>query len=567
MKSRLFMTCVLSLTLVGCSTRKEAKPGSTQRSTVVFSIEGDIDSFNPLFAEDITAGEINDLLFPALVGSDFDLASGELRYSPLLARSWEYGNENRDITFHLISHARWTDGKAVTARDVQFTFQLYGDPDVASVRQASVENLRRTNGHLDLTKSIEVENDSTVVFHFARAYPGQLFDVGLPILPAHILEKTARKDLRNDPFNKAPIGFGPFSLVKWTPLQETILQSNRESVVPYPGKLSRLIFRVIPDYHTRLAQLASGEVDVVGGLRAEDADKLSRDAPTIEIVSTPGRDYDFLGWNNIDPESYAASKGRIIKPHKLFGSRRVRRALTLAINRQELADAYLGKYGRVAFGGVSPLFTWAYNDSLRPLPFDPQQARALLKEDGWKDTDGDGVLDKNGIRFSFVLRIPAGNPLRNAVAAAVQQQLQKVMIDMKTEQVERGTFWQEVTTRKYDAWLAGFSVPLQMQLDDLWGSDLAKYPFNLTGFRNSRVEKILVTARSLKTDNEGAHLWKEFQTIIQEEQPCTFLYWINSIVAVNKRLQGTHIGVLGTTHRAWDWSVEGDRGGSSASAR
>jgi peptide/nickel transport system substrate-binding protein len=564
MKARIVLAFVLSIALVGCGTKKEGKSGSTPRSTVVVAIEGDIDSFNPLFAEDITAGEINDLLFPALVSSDFDRDSGELRYSPMLAQSWEYSNEHRDITFHLISNARWTDGKPVTARDVQLTFELYGDPDVASVRQASVENLRHTNGNVDLTKSIEVKDDSTVAFHFAKAYPGQLFDVGLPILPAHILETIPRKDLRTDLFNKSPIGFGPFSLAKWTPLQETILQSNPHSVVPYPAKLLQLVFRVIPDYRTRLAQLESGEIDLVGGLRPDDADKLSKEVPTIEITSTPGRDYDFLGWNNVDPETYVASKGKAIRPHKLFGSSSVRRAITLAINRKELVDAYLGRHGHVAFGGISPLFKWAYNDSLKPLPFDPQQARALLEKEGWKDTDGDGILDKHGIRFSFVLKVPAGNQLRNVVAAAVQQQLKQVKIDMRIEQIERGTFWQEVTTRKYDAWLAGFSVPLQMQLDDLWGSDLAKYPFNLTGFRNARVDKILATARTLRSEIDGAALWKEFQEIVHEQQPCTFLYWINNIVAVDKRVHGTRIGVLGTAHHAWEWYV--DAGGAVASA-
>jgi peptide/nickel transport system substrate-binding protein len=228
----------------------------------------------------------------------------------------------------------------------------------------------------------------------------------------------------------------------------------------------------------------------------------------------------------------------------------------MAINRDELATAYLGKHGQVAFGGISPLFRWAYNDSLKPLPYDPQESRALLQREGWKDTDGDGILDKNQVRFSFALKVPAGNQTRTVVAAAVQQQLRQVNIEMRIEQVERATFWQEVTTRKYDAWLAGFSVPLQMQLDDLWGSDLEKHPFNLTGFRNARIDRILALARTLKTETDGASLWKEFQAIIHEEQPCTFLYWINSIVAVNARVRGTRIGVLGTLHHAWEWHVD-----------
>jgi len=427
---------------------------------------------------------------------------------------------------------------------------------VASVRQASVENLMRTGGKLDIKKSVEVRDDSTVVFHFARAYPGQLFDAGLPILPAHIFEKLSRKDLRTDPVNRSPVGFGPFSLAKWTPLQEVVLQSNPGAVALYPARLSQLVFRIVPDYRTRLSQLESGEVDLVSGLRPEDADKLVREVPSVDIISTPGRDYDFLGWNNVDSENPATSSGSPVRPHRLFGSSNVRRALTMAINREELVQAYLGRHGQVAFGGISPLFRWAYDDSLKPLPFDPRQSRALLEREGWKDTDGDGILDKNKVPFSFVLKVPAGNQLRTVVAAAVQQQLKQLKIDVKIDQVERSTFWQEVTTRKYDAWLAGFSVPLQMQLDDLWGSDLRKYPFNLTGFRDARIDKILATVRTLKSETDGALLWKEFQKIVHDEQPCTFLYWINSIVAVNKRVRDTHIGVLGTTHQAWEWHLD-----------
>jgi peptide/nickel transport system substrate-binding protein len=444
----------------------------------------------------------------------------------------------------------------VTARDVQFSYELYGDPDVASVRQASVENLRRTGGNLDIRRSVEVRDDSTVVFHFARAYPGELFDAGLPVLPAHALEKISRKSLRTDAFNRSPVTSGPFSLERWTPLQEIVLKPDSGSILPYPAKLSKLIFRVIPDYRSRISQLESGDVDLVGGLRPEDASRLARETKEIEIVSTPGRDYDFLGWNNIETSPVGGPAPPVARPHRLFGSRAVRTALTMAVNREEIVRAYLGDYGRTAFGGVSPLFRWAYDDALAPLPFDPQAAGKLLDREGWKDTGGDGVRVRNNVRFAFVLKVPAGDQLRTVVAAAVQQQLRQVNIEMNIEQVERAAFWQDVTARKYDAFLAGFSVPLQMQLDDLWGSDLGKYPFNLTGFQNARVDSLLAAARDLRSETDGAPLWKEFQKIVHEQQPCTFLYWINSVVAVNRGVRGTHVGVLGTMHNAWEWHVE-----------
>jgi peptide/nickel transport system substrate-binding protein len=550
---RCFAAIAIPVAFLGCGKTNEEKSGTASRPVVCIAIQGDVDSFNPLFAEDVTAGEINDLIYPSLVTSEFDVVSGELTYGPLLARSWDFTNEGCDVVFHLQPDARWSDGQPVTAGDVQFSFELYGDPEVASVRQASVDNLRRTGGKLDIRKSVEVRDDSTVVFHFIRAFPGQLFDAGLPILPAHLLGKLPRKDLRAGPLNKSPVGFGPFALSRWTALQEIVLSSNPSSVTPYPARLAQIVFRVIPEYRTRLSQLASGEVDLVSGVRPEDAEKVARETPEVEVISIPGRDYDFLGWNNVETEVRPGASKGTIRPHRLFGSRNVRRALTMAINREELVNAYLGKHGRVAFGGISPLFRWAYHDTLAPLPFDPVQAKALLEKEGWKDSDGDGILDRNGVRFSFGLKVPAGNQLRTVVATAVQQQLKQVKIDMRIEPVESSTFWQEVTARKYDAWLAGFSVPLQMQLDDLWRSDIAKYPFNLTGFRNARVDGILAEAKSLKVETDGAPLWKEFQEIIADEQPCTFLFWINNIVAVNRRVLGTRIGVLGTTHRAWEW--------------
>ncbi|MFN0158628.1 MAG: ABC transporter substrate-binding protein [Bacteroidota bacterium] len=553
----LFLVVCTALSITGCTSKKSE--GTISRPEVIVAVEGDVDSFNPLFAQEIAAGEINDLLFPGLLGSSFDKATGTLTYTPLLARSWEYANENRDVIFHLVAGAQWADGTPITAHDVKLSFELYGDPDVASVRQGAVAELKLTNGKPDISKSIEILNDSTVVFHFERNYPGQLFDAGLPILPAHILQSIPRKDLSTHDVNRSPLASGPFLLARWTPMQDIVLVPNKQSLLPYPAKLASLIFKVIPDQAARVAQLQKGEVDLVAGLRPEDATAIAQQSPQIQIVSTSGRDYDFIGWNNIDPGTFASSEGKNIRPHKLFGSPGVRRALTMAINREELVQAYLGQHGQVAMGGISPLFKWAYNDTLRPLPFDPKQSLILLGQEGWRDSDGDGVLDKNGNKFAFTLKVPSGNQLRGVVASVIQQQLKDIKINMTVEQVERGTFWEDMMERKYDAWIAGFSAPLQMQLDDLWHSDLGTYPFNLAGFRNARVDDILATARTLARETDGAALWKEFQTIVHEEQPYTFLFWINNIVGVNTRVQGTDIGVLGTTHAAWNWHVEGQK--------
>ena len=541
-----------ALLAAGCGGEKRVPRG---HAAAVVGIEGDISTFNPLFTQELMEGEIAELLYPALVASDFDTSKGILDYSPLLAKSWERLNGGKDLLFRLRTDARWSDGTPVTAGDVQLSYELYGDPEVASVRQAAVERLRLTKGNLDIRKSVEVINDSTVVFHFAEPYAGQLFDAGLPILPAHIFSRSTRGELRTSPVNKSPVPSGPFGLEKWVPMQETILVPNEGSSLPRPALLPQIVFRVIPDYRTRLEQLRSGEVDLVVGLRVEDADRLEKEEPSLQIISVPGRDYDFIAWNNIDGKAFATSEGKTILPHALFGSAAVRRALTMAINRSEIVAAYLGKHGREAIAGVSPLFKWAYDETLIPLPYSTAQALALLAKEGWNDTDGDGILDRNGKPFAFALKVPAGNQLLNVVAVIVQRQLREAHIDMAVEQVDQAALLQQMLQRTFDAMIVGLSLPLQMQLDELWGSDLNRYPFNVAGFRDPRVDQILDAARNLDHEVQGAALWKEFQRILLDRQPCTFLYWKNTVVGVNKRLRSTNIGVYGITHKAWEWNI------------
>lgn len=548
---------VISLFVPSCSKREQK--GVQGKDHIVIAVGGDVDSFNPLFAEGTLSGEINDLLFPGLVDSRFDTARGILEYQPLLASSWEFQNGNRDILFHLRSGALWSDGTPVTAHDVQVSYILYGDSVVASIRQSSVDGLRRTKGGvLNIREAVEVLNDSTVVFHFERPYPAQMFDAGLPIIPAHVFEHLPRADVRSHPVNQKPISSGPFMLESWKPMQEIVLSRNTTSSLPYPARCPRLVFRIIPDYRSRLEQLKSGDVDVVSSVRIEDVAGMDSTRPQLHVLTTGERFYDAINWNNIDPEEYAKSRHKAFRPHPLFGSATVRRALTMAINRKEIADSYLGSYGREAFGPISPLFRWAYNDTLKPLPYDPSGASALLAAEGWRDTNGDKVLDKNGRAFYFVLKIPGGDQLRSSVATIVQNQLRAVNVDVRIEQVERAAFMQSLMERSNDAWIGGFSVPLQMELDEIWGSDLERSPFNFIGFRNKQVDRILRGAKRVAKETDYANSWKEFQVILQREQPRTFLYWKNDLVVINTRVKGTAIGILGLTHHAWDWHLEGN---------
>ncbi len=557
----------LAILVASCSRQDGGQTALPGRSVVV-GIEGDVDSFNPLFAQDVTAGEINDLFFPGLMCARFDQKTGSLEYSPSLAKSWEFENGNKDVRFHLRTDVSWSDGVPVTAKDVRLTYELYGDTTVASVRQPSVGELRRSSsGSIDIGQAVEVLNDSTLFFHFDHPYPGQLFDAGLPILPAHVFEKFPRSSLRESSMTRHLPASGSFYLKTWKPLEEIVLGSNSASRLPRPAKLPQLVFRVIPDYHSRLAQLRTGEIDVLPYINAEDAMEIMKSVSEIMIVPMGERFYDAINWNNIDPSEYASSQGKHILPHPLFGSSNVRRALTLAINRKEIVESYLHSYGRECVGPISPIFQWAFNDTLTPHPFDPEGAMKLLAMEGWSDTDNDGILDKAGREFAFTLMVPAGNQLRSTIAAVVQHQLRTIKIDMKIEQVERSVFWDKVIQKKFDACIAGFSIPLQIQMDELWGGDLERSLMNIPSFRNKRVDEILHGAKRILRNSDYAGTWKEFQVILHKEQPCTFLYWLNDLVAVNKRVKGAHVGLLGVTHRAEEWYVADAAASASNGAR
>jgi peptide/nickel transport system substrate-binding protein len=437
----------MSIVCLGCNPRGGGPTAAAQ--TAVVAVPADVSAFNPLFSSDVTSAELNELIYPMLVESEFDTVSGTLTYTPGLARTWEFTNGGRNVVFHLRSDVAWEDGTPFRAKDVQQTFAICGDPEAGSIWQGELEGLvRDRSGNLDITKAVEIVNDSTVVFHFQQPSSSHLYDAGLPIIPSHVFGKIPVSELRTHPINQAPVGARPFKMGTRVAMQEITLVPNPTSRLPYPSRLQRLVFRVIPDYRNRVMQLRSGEVDMVSGIEWEDARRIERENPEIEMISQPARRYHFIGWNNIDPAEWERSRGRSARPHPLFGSAAVRRALTMAINRPDIAAALLGPYGLPAIGPVSPMFRWAFNDSLHPLPYDPRAALKLLEAEGWRDTNGDGVLEKDGRPFSFVLHVPGGSVVWSEIATVVQQQLREIKISVTIQQTERSVFGPNLMKKK-----------------------------------------------------------------------------------------------------------------------
>ncbi len=345
-------------------------------------------------------------------------------------------------------------------------------------------------------------------------------------------------------------------LTGWKPGQEIVLSSYAQSVLPRPAALDQLVFRILPDHGSRFAHLKSGEIDLMTDVTPAEAKEIEESNLAIRVIATPARRFQFIGWNNIDGKQYASSSSKTIQSHRLFGSSTVRKAMTMAINRKSIVNVFLSHFGREAIGPVSPIFRPAYNDTLNPLPFDPSAALKLLQGEGWNDNDRDGILEKGSMKFTFDLTIPAGSQFNLELANIIEKQLRDIKVKVNIKQVEESVFWQQMVEKQFDAFVGGFEVPLQLQLSMFWGSDLEASPFNFVSFRNSRVDQLMTEAESSGLTDESAKKWKEIQAILYETQPCTFLFWENTVIGVNKRVEKADISILGTTYRAWEWSAK-----------
>jgi peptide/nickel transport system substrate-binding protein len=487
----------------------------------------------------------------------FDLREGKLVYEPALVNSWEFENDGKDVVLHLRSDVRWEDGLLVTPQDIKFSYSLYGDPLVASPRRSYVESMIFTDNKFDVDKSIEIVDDSTMIFHFSKRYPLQLFHLNLSPIPHHIYRNADRKTLRSNPANERPVGAGPFKLDEWVRQQQIVLARNSKCTLPYPAKLENVAFRVISEPTTRLTELKKGTVDVMRPVYPDDVKDIQENNPDIKLLTLPPRNYEYIGWMNIDIEEYHGSGKQKIVPHPLFGDRRVRQALTYAINRKEIMEHELGPFGELAVTDFSPIFRWAIKHDLIPYPYDPEKARQLLRSAGWSDSNGDGILDKGGKDFEFTLHYNIGNKRREYVATVVQKELKTVGIKVNLQSVEPVVLFQNIEDKRYDAYIAGFSVGLAIDPAGRWGE--VSNSFNTVGFQNRRIAELLKLGLHVATERDAGPFWKEIQSILHQEQPVTFMYWVKDIVGVNRRLKNTDINVLGVTDNMWDWTI-GDPG-------
>jgi peptide/nickel transport system substrate-binding protein len=547
-KLLLLLPILLSAFLSSCG------PKTEHPNRVVIGIPADVNTFNPLFAFSVDEGQVTELLYLSLADFRWNEDLGELEAHPMLAKSWEWADDSSSISFYLRDDVMWSDSIPLTAEDVVFSLDVYSDPAVNSRLYGFFEDFYTDEeNHIDVQKTFHVESDDELQINFKPGSTPKLIDVVHPVIPKHIFDKYDRKDIETADANFNPVTSSPFVLKEWDRNQTIIFGVNENSFLYNPDNIDELIFKIIPDYTSRLTQLTKGEIDLMELISTEDIEELEN-SDIVNLMTIEGREYDYVAWNNIDPNVY--QEGGRITSNKFFGKKEVRIALSHAINRKEILEEYLYNYGELAATPISPIFTSYFNSDIEQYNYDPEKAKEILNKEGWQDSNSNGVIDKNGIEFEFTLNIPSGKPLRTYASTIIKNNLNAVGINVNVETLEMGSLMDKLYSKSMDAWMAAWYIPIPIELKVFWYSDLQYSPLNFASYQNNQADTIIDELTKNTSMDKKKKLYFKFQDIIHRDEPVTFMYWTSNIVGVNESLRNLGIGPLGAVTHCWEWSVE-----------
>jgi len=486
---------------------------------------GDASTLIIMLASDSASHEVAGQLFDGLLTYDKDLKELE----PRLAERWEVSDDGLQITFHLRHDVKWQDGQPFDVHDVKFGFDTIRDPATLTSYAEDFKQVER----------FEVLDDYTFRVTYEKPFAPALASwSGIVVLPKHLLEG---KNINDTPFSRNPVGLGAYRFESWEPQTKISVRSNHDY---YRGRpyIERITWRIIPDLATQFLELKSGGLDLMGLTplqfqRQTSSAAFLRDFKKYKYVANG---YTYLGYNLRRP---------------LFQDARVRRAMTHAIDRKEIVDAVLLGLGRPIEGPYKPGTVWV-NDALRPLSYDPDRSRALLAEAGWSDSDGDGVVDKDGKAFEFEITTNNGNEQRLKAATMIQERLKEVGIRVTIRPLEWSAFLGKVDRRDFDAVLLGWTMGPDPDQYDIWHSSKTEgRNLNFIGFKNAEVDALLEKGRRTFDPVERKKAYDRFQEILTREQPYTFLYVGDALVAVQSRFHGIVPAPSGIGYNLEKWYV------------
>ncbi len=502
-------------------------------TTVVVAQPVDIGGVNELTtaATPIHSAILSYALFLPLVDEQADYQEGPPSFAPRLARSYEFSADRLQLTFQLREDAVWSDGIPVTAEDVRWTWQAQTHPEVA---WPNVETKARIS-------DVEVVDPHTVRFHFTEAYATQLQDAVLGLtLPKHAWSRLPFAEWRgnSDWFVENLVVNGPFALESWEPQQRFVLRRNERYFEPGVPKVDRVVFQITPDPNSQLALLRSGQAHLVEWVQPADVAGIET-VPGVRIVSHLPRSFYYLGWNVSRP---------------LLAQPEVRQALTMALDRQQMIDTLHHGHATLS-SSPFPSDLWARNRELTPWPYDPGAAKELLAKAGWSDSDGDGVLDRDGEAFRFTVLVNAENALRKDIVVMFQEQLKRIGVDMQIQVLGFSALLPLLQSHDFDALIFGLSLDTSLDTSYFFHTRGSEDGYNWGLYSDPEVDRLIEEIAGLLDQAEAKPLFDELQEILHRDLPMTFLYEAPRLSGVRDELQDYRPNSISAFFNIREWRL------------
>jgi ABC-type transport system substrate-binding protein len=400
------------------------------------------------------------------------------------------------VVFRLRKNVRWHDGARFTSRDAAFTYRAIMDDATASPRKPD----------FDLILKVETPDEHTFRVTYRKPYSPALESWMISLLPSHLLEGKPQSWWTQN-FNRTPIGTGAFRFAEWKTNEFIRLERNPDFFEAPGPWMDGIVYRFMPDQLTLRLAFETRQVDFWGA-EPWTVNAFVND-PRFDVFTSPSSSYTYIGWNLKRP---------------LFQDPLVRRALAHAVDVPSMVRFILYGHGLQSTGLFTPQM-WFFNPSIQPFAYDPEKARALLAEAGW--TPGpDGILQKNGERFSFTLITNNGNEVRRDIATLTQDGLKQLGIEVKVELYEWAVFLKNhINKGDFDAMVLGWSLGNSYDQFQIWHSSQANpEQLNVVGYKSAKADRLLDEIRQEYNREKIIRMAGDLQRTIYEDQPYLFLY-------------------------------------------
>ena len=533
MKRKLVILLLMVAAAVTAFTAAEAGPKKDNRpngGSLSYGEYGRPATLDPITSNEMISLRLTELIFNGLVG-----INEKQEIVPELAEKWDRSADNRTYTFFLRKDVMWhpkegEEPKPFSADDVIFTYKLMMHPRTITPLKVRYEFIN----------TVEKIDDYTVKFTLKRPILNALAKFSFKVIPKHGPSNPLYLT-REDPFVRNPIGTGPYLLKNITAEREIILTANENYFKGRPH-VDKFIAKPFADQNIMTQALMFNAIDMIVLVNPRDIPEIQGDKRFI-LQPYNALSYSFFGYNVRSP---------------LLADKRVRKAFTHAVNRQEMLDSFFNGQGTIISGPFAP-GSWAYNLDVQPLPFDPAKAKALLQEAGFSQGP-DGFMQKDGKRLVLSLKVPIEKESEavKRVVLAFRNYLKNVGADIKVEFKEWQAWKEDVFfEHEFDVIFAIWVFDDSADISSLFHSgEIGAWKNNFGGYSNPEVDG-LINESKLTLDHEKRRtINRKLHSILAEESPYTFLWTLTNYSAYHKKVRRVAIHPYKFFSYADDWFIE-----------